>query len=213
MPTRPVSAVTSLQAASLHLWRGDRHVLRGVSFAVRAGEALHVAGPNGVGKTTLLRVVCGLLQAEEGEVLWNGTRASGGNPEFLEALAYLAHDTALKGDLTSSENLFFSVGLRRSIDGAEIAAILDELGIPDCAHLPCRVLSAGQRRRVALCRVLLSRAPLWILDEPFTNLDDASTAQITAALARHLEHGGLALIAAHQGLNLDSNFVRRLELS
>jgi heme exporter protein A len=198
---------------NLHLWRGDRHVLRGVSFSVGAGEALHVAGPNGVGKTSLLRVVCGLLHAEEGEVRWNGTPATGGTPEFLEALAYLAHDTALKGDLTSGENLQFSIGIRRSVTDAEITAMLKELGIADCADLPCRVLSAGQRRRVALCRVLLSRAPLWILDEPFTNLDDASTAQVSDTLARHLEHGGLALIAAHQGLNLRSSLVRRLELS
>jgi heme exporter protein A len=208
-----VTATARLEARNLHLWRGDRHVLRGVSFAVRAGEALHVAGPNGVGKTSLLRVVCGLLQAEEGEVLWNGTPANSGNAEFLEALSYLAHDTALKGDLTASENLRFSVGIRHGVAAAEIAAILEELDIAACADLPCRVLSAGQRRRVGLCRVLLSRAPLWMLDEPFTNLDDTSTAQITATLARHLEHGGLALIAAHQGLRLPNGAVRRLELS
>ena len=202
-----------LAATNLHLWRGERHVLRGVSFAIGAGEALHVTGPNGVGKTSLLRVVCGLLQPEEGEVLWDGASTSDANSEYLEALAYLAHDTALKGDLTASENLHFSVGLKRNVSPEQIAAIFVELGVADCADLPCRVLSAGQRRRVALCRVLLSAARLWVLDEPFTNLDDASTAQISDTLARHLADGGLALIAAHQGLTLRSGNVKRLELS
>ena len=202
-----------LAATNLHLWRGERHVLRGVSFAIGAGEALHVTGPNGVGKTSLLRVVCGLLQPEEGEVLWDGASTSDANSEYLEALAYLAHDTALKGDLTASENLHFSVGLKRNVGPKQIAAILVELGVADCADLPCRVLSAGQRRRVALGRVLLSAARLWVLDEPFTNLDDASTAQISDTLARHLADGGLALIVAHQGLTLRSGNVKRLELS
>ena len=202
-----------LNAINLHLWRGDRHVLRGVSFALGAGEALHVAGPNGVGKTSLLRVVCGLLSAEEGEVSWNGVPTRDANLAYLAALAYLAHDTALKGDLTAVENLHFSVGLKRSVSAQQIAAILGDLGVADCAHLPCRVLSAGQRRRVALCRVLLSEARLWILDEPFTNLDASSTAHVSETLARHLAQGGLALIAAHQGLSLHNGNVSRLELS
>lgn len=202
-----------LKATNVHLWRGERHVLRGVSFAVGAGEALHVSGPNGVGKTSLLRVACGLLHAEEGEVLWNGTPTDRANSAYLAALAYLAHDTALKGDLTAAENLRFSVGLKRRIDAAQISATLRDLGVEGCANLPCRVLSAGQRRRVALCRVLLSDASLWVLDEPFTNLDSTSTAHVSETLARHLAGGGLALVAAHQGLQLPAGTVTRLELT
>lgn len=202
-----------LKAANLQLWRGERHVLRGVSFEIGAGEALHVSGPNGVGKTSLLRVICGLLQAEEGEVSWNGVPTGAANSAYLQALAYLAHDTALKGDLTAIENLRFSVGLKRRLADSDAHAMLDELGIGSCAHLPCRVLSAGQRRRVALCRVLLSDARFWVLDEPFTNLDTASSAHVAQALGRHLEAGGLALIAAHQGLNLPERALRRLELT
>ena len=200
-----------LKGANLHLWRGERHVLRGVSFELAAGEALHVSGPNGVGKTSLLRVVCGLLQAEEGEVYWNGQPTRVANSVYLEALAYLSHDTALKGDLTAIENLRFSVGLRRSVTENDAHRVLTDLGVEECAQLPCRVLSAGQRRRVALCRILLSDARLWVLDEPFTNLDAASSAHVADTLAQHLERGGLALIAAHQGLNLRT--VRRLELT
>jgi heme exporter protein A len=201
-----------LRGSNLQLWRGERHVLRGVSFELASGEALHVSGPNGVGKTSLLRVVCGLLEAEEGEVYWNDVPTRAANSDFLGALAYLSHDTALKGDLTASENLRFSAGLKRRVSEDDARAVLDELGVASCAQLPCRVLSAGQRRRVALCRILLSDARLWVLDEPFTNLDTASSAHVAGTLDQHLERGGLALIAAHQGLNLRERSVRRLEL-
>ena len=202
-----------LRASNLHLWRGERHVLRGVSFAIAGGEALHVSGPNGVGKTSLLRVVCGLLEAEEGEVYWNEVPTRAANSAYLEALAYLSHDTALKGDLTAIENLRFSVGLKRRLADDDARRVLDELGVEACAQLPCRVLSAGQRRRVALGRILLSGARLWVLDEPYTNLDTASSGHVAQTLDQHLERGGLALIAAHQGLNLRQRAVRQLELS
>ncbi len=188
-------------------------MLRGVSFEIGAGEALHVSGPNGVGKTSLLRVVCGLLRAEEGEVYWNDVLTSAANSAYLDALAYLAHDTALKGDLTAIENLRFSVGLKRQVAGDDVRSVLAGLGVESCAHLPCRVLSAGQRRRVALGRVMLSDARLWVLDEPFTNLDAASSAHVAQTLGQHLDRGGLALIAAHQGLDVRAGSVRRLELA
>src|SRR5262249_7788079 len=190
----------------------ERHVLRGVSCSISAGEALHVYGANGSGKTTLLRVICGLLQAEEGEVRWQGGSIHEANSAYHADIAYLAHDTALKGDLTAVENLRYSVGLKRSLSDEEIRAMLVTLGVGECAHLPARVLSAGQRRRVALCRVLLSRARLWVLDEPFTNLDAASSEQISSALQAHLNEGGLALVAAHQGLEVRSGRLSMLAL-
>jgi heme exporter protein A len=201
-----------LSASNLQLWRGERHVLRGVSCSISAGEALHVYGPNGCGKTTLLRVICGLLRAEEGEVRWQGVSIHEANSIYHADIAYLAHDTALKGDLTPVENLRYSVGLKRSLSDAEILAMLTDLGVGECAQLPSRVLSAGQRRRVALCRVLLARARFWVLDEPFTNLDATSSEQIASALATHLNNGGLALVAAHQGLELRSGRVSQLAL-
>lgn len=208
-----MTSTPSLSATNLHLWRGDRHVLRGVSLAVNPGEALHVWGPNGAGKTTLLRVLCGLLHAEEGEVRWNGTPTRDPQSHFLRALAYLAHDTALKADLTAVENLRFSVGMKVSVEESRLRAMLAELGVDGCADLPCRVLSAGQKRRVALCRVLLSDASLWVLDEPLTNLDAVSSERVSDALAAHLARGGLAVIAAHQGLSLRSGTVTQLGLS
>lgn len=203
----------ALAAANVHLWRGEKHVLRGVSFALRAGEALHVWGPNGAGKTTLLRVVCGLSQPEEGaQILWNGLPAHAPESSFLASLAYLAHDTALKGDLTALENLRFGIGLKRAITDREIKDLIEELDVGQAADLPCRVLSAGQRRRVALARVLLSNAPLWVLDEPFTNLDAAGCERATEAIQDHLNRGGLALIAAHQALQFRHGHVTRLGL-
>jgi len=197
----------------LQLWRGERHVLRGVSLSIRPGEALHVWGPNGAGKTSLLRVICGLLHAEEGEVTWNGISIQEEESRYLEYLSYLSHDTALKGDLTTLENLQFSVGMRRDVEQSELLEMLEELEIGHCADLPCRVLSAGQKRRVALARVLLSRSGLWVLDEPFTNLDAASSDRVSQLLADHLERGGLALIAAHQSLDLRAGTVTRLGLT
>lgn len=199
-------------ARNVHLWRGERHVLRGISFEIHRGEALHVWGPNGAGKTSLLRVVCGLLHPEEGEVRWNGSPIGAANSEYLAELTYLAHDTALKGDLSAIENLRYSVGLKIAVDDQQIESMLTDLGVQECARLPCRVLSAGQRRRVALGRVLLARARFWVLDEPFTNLDAASSAYVSTAIARHLDSGGLALIAAHQGLQLQSGVVNQLGL-
>jgi heme exporter protein A len=208
-----VTPPPALRARNLHAWRGDRHVLRGVSFAIQSGEALHVSGPNGSGKTTLLRVICGLLHAEEGEVYWRDVPTRENNGEFVSSLAYLAHDTALKGDLTALENLRFGVGLTRAVTDSALREMLGDLGVADCADLPCRVLSAGQRRRVSLCRVLLTQANFWVLDEPFTNLDAASTQRISDALSAHLRSGGLAIVAAHQGLALNGGVVTRLALT
>lgn len=202
-----------LAGSGIHLWRGERHVLRNVSFAVGEGTALHVRGPNGAGKTSFLRVVCGLLYPEEGSVTWNGKEARAGDSGFLDNLAYLGHEPALKGDLTAAENLRFDIGLRRAVDERQLLSTLRAFGVEECANLPCRVLSAGQRRRVALSRVLLSGAKLWVLDEPFTNLDTASCDRIAEALSVHLQGGGLALVAAHQGLNLRAGNVEALELS
>jgi heme exporter protein A len=200
-----------LSIDKVHVWRGERHVLRGVSLQLRPGEMLHVRGPNGTGKTTLLRVASGLLRPEQGEVTWLGKSIGTVRADYQAALAYAAHEPALKGDLTALENLRFSVGLKRRVTAAELRASLERTGVAACAELPARVLSAGQRRRVTMARVLAMQAPLWLLDEPFTNLDAAGSGLVTALLQEHVRGGGLALIVAHQELTLDCS-VRRLEL-
>jgi heme exporter protein A len=202
-----------LTANNLHLWRGDRHVLKGIGFELSPGEFLHVSGPNGTGKTTLLRVVCGLAQPEEGAVHWCGESIAALGSSYFEEVAYVAHDAGLKGDLTSRENLSFAARLRCTMTPADIDLALAALNVVECADLPARALSAGQRRRVALGRLLLSQAPVWILDEPLTNLDTAGAALVLDLLERHLKSGGLALVATHGVLTMRGGKSARLMLS
>ena len=187
-------------------------MLQGVTLQLRAGELLHVWGPNGAGKSTLLRVVCGLLRPEQGSVLWAGRSIADDPVAYHLALAYASHEPALKADLTALENLRFAVGLKRRVADTELRSALGETGVAACADLPARVLSAGQRRRVALARVLVVRADLWLLDEPYTNLDASGAQLLSSLLERHLAAGGSALIVAHQELVLRGP-VRRLELA
>ena len=204
---------TLLEAREINCWRGERHILRDVSFAVRAGEFLKLTGPNGVGKTTLIRIVCGLLPPESGTVHWRNRRVSSSNDEFHVEMAYLGHLNSLKADLTARENLRYLAGLRQSLSDAEIDAALDRVGILSRGDLAARSLSAGQKRRLALARLLLADASLWILDEPVTNLDTAGIELVETLITEHVERGGLALSAAHQRLLDEAPFLRRLELS
>jgi heme exporter protein A len=205
------TAVDGLSVEKVHVWRGDRHVLKGVSLSLRPHELLHVRGPNGAGKTTLLRVVCGLLRPEQGLVSWRGRSISSARAEYQAALAYGSHEPALKGDLTALENLRFAVGLKRRVTPVELRASLERTGVAACADLPARVLSAGQRRRVAMARVLAMSASLWLLDEPFTNLDAAGGELISGLLRSHVEQGGAAMVVAHHDLKIDVN-MHRLDL-
>ena len=201
-----------LSVDKVHVWRGDRHVLQGVSTQVRPGELLHVSGPNGTGKTTLLRVVSGLLRPEQGSVTWGGQSIVSHRTDYQAALAYAAHEPALKGDLTALENLRFSVGLKRRSSAAELRGALERTGVTACADLPARVLSAGQRRRVSLARVIAMQASVWLLDEPYANLDAAGSELVSGLLQAHVAAGGLALVVAHRELTLACK-VRRLELN
>jgi heme exporter protein A len=201
-----------LEARSIHLWRGDRHLLRGVDFEVRSGELLQVVGPNGIGKSSLLRILCNLLPAESGEVLWKGSSVLRQQSEFSQSLAYLAHLNALKNDLTAIENLRFSLALRNSCTKDKILSAMNALGLQACQELPIRSLSAGQKRRLALARVSLSGATLWILDEPTTNLDTAGVAVVESLMRQHLDDGGAIIAAAHQRLLADHPRTRTLEL-
>lgn len=199
-----------LEVRNLHLWRGEHHLLRGISFGLSAGQLLQVNGPNGVGKTSLLRVIAQLLPAESGDMSWNGADA---RRALRQQLVYLGHSSALKLDLTALENLQFSIGLQRSVRRDECVQALHTLAIPQCVDLPARVLSAGQRRRVALARLLMTQQPVWVLDEPITNLDVAGIALVEALLSRHLDHGGLILVAAHQPLLSTHAGTRQLHLN
>ena len=201
-----------LSVSGLHLWRGDRHVLRGVSFAANPGQCVLLTGKNGAGKTTLLRAIAGLLDPEEGEVSWRGAPARKTRDEFHGELAYLGHEPPLKGDLSARENLRFSIGIRRDVTREEIDAALARTGATDFADRSTRMLSAGQRRRVALAGVLLTGAVLWLLDEPTTNLDADGQRLVASLIEEQIGRGGIVVAAVHHALTISAGEVVGLDL-
>lgn len=196
----------------IDFWRGDRQVLAGVSLEMLGGECVHVLGPNGAGKSTLLRIVTGLLTAEQGTVGWGGKATRLQHDDFCAASCYLAHNDGLKPEFTARENLAFDAGLRRIVRDEEIADALSQVGLSHAHDQLVGTMSAGQRRRLAMARVMLAAAPLWVLDEPYTNLDSGGSALVAALIGRHLDAGGGALIAAHQPPPIPHHVPRRLEL-
>jgi heme exporter protein A len=196
--------MSELVAENLHLWRGEQHVLRGVSFALSRGQCLQIMGANGSGKTTLLRALCGLVPLEEGQVRWRGAVVMYSSPTLHTELGYLGHDNGLKPELTALENLRFATQLRRRVHDGEIHAALERTGVAECSGSLLRRLSAGQRRRVALARIVLSETALWVLDEPAANLDPRGQTLVTELLAAHLTRGGMAVVATHQPLGLSA---------
>ncbi len=206
------SARCRLRVDAVHVWRGDRHVLRDLSFEVRDAELLHVVGRNGTGKTTLLRTVAGLVTPEQGEVWWFDRSTQRRRDEFHSVISYLAHEPALKADLTALENLRFAIAPRRPISMQEAQELLGMAGASKLAHLPVKVLSAGQKRRLALARAVGARSALWLLDEPFSNLDADGVGWVNSLLRDHRARGGAAIVVAHEE-RLAQDDVRGLELS
>ena len=189
-------------ARGLACVRGERSVFAGVGFAVAPGGALLLTGPNGSGKSSLLRLLAGLLAPAAGTITWHGAPVDD-DPEAHHArLRYVGHLDAVKPVLTVAENLTFWAGLLGSPDGASEAAkrALDRLGIGHLADVPAQLLSAGQRRRLGLARLVAAPAPLWLLDEPTVTLDSASVAIVETMIAEHRAAGGLAVVATHAGL-------------
>ena len=192
-----------LSADNLTLIRGERCLFEGLGFSLGSGELLLLEGRNGCGKTSLMRAIAGMLSLESGEVLWNDVAVLKQRQTFHGALVWLAHRTGLKGDLNMVENLQFEAALRAQShrDHEEVFA---RLGIERLRRLPLRSLSAGQQRRVALARMLLADVPLWLMDEPFTNLDREGRALVMQLVEEHLAGGGLCVMAAHQDVEISA---------
>jgi len=201
-----------LAGEGLELWRGELRLFSGVTFELRAGELLHIVGPNGCGKTSLLRVICGLTLPETGEVYWRSKKLQRNRADFHASTCYLGHRESLKADLTAEENLVFQLGLRAWLSQADLHAALDKVGLTKKRSVPARSLSAGQKRRVSLARAHASGAKLWVLDEPYTNLDVAGRELVDQMMSEHLERGGLVLLVAHQAHGVAGGVTRRLEL-
>lgn len=199
-----------LNAEKLSLWRGELCLFDELSFSVAAGEVMQVRGANGAGKTTLLRVLAGLTRAESGQLSWAGEAITAQRGEFGRALAYCGHQTGLKEDLSLRANLSFAARVA-GLGGEPWLPLLAELALSDSADRLVRHLSAGQQRRGALARVLMLPAQLWIMDEPFTNLDAQGRELLEHRLDQHLAGDGLAVIAAHHDLR-ERGGLRTLEL-
>lgn len=191
-----MQTVPRLEARTVAAFRGERLILRDLSFTVAAGEALLLLGPNGSGKSTLLRLLAGLKRPDAGALLWDGVDALADLAAHAGRVAYLGHLDAIKAGLTVAENLAFVAGRQ------PVTPALAALGLAGMADLPARMLSAGQRRRLALARLPLSPATLWLLDEPTLGLDTASLGRLGALLATHRAGGGMVVAATHLDLPL-----------
>lgn len=194
--------------------RHGRVLLRDVSFALQPGQLLVLKGRNGAGKSTLLRSLAGLLPWRAGTLAWAGQTVQAADAQYQQQLAYLGHQPGMSDALTGLENLEFALALQgQRWDAVQAAATLRRLDLQEVAARPFARLSQGQRRRLALARVLLSRRPLWLLDEPDNALDAEGSELLGSILETHLAAGGLAVVATHRGLALPAGRARTLELS
>lgn len=188
-----------LSAHHLRCSRGDRTLFADLSLSLAPGRWLQVGGLNGAGKTTLLRTLVGLNPPDDGEVRWNGTPIRAAGEDFRRACLYLGHHAAVKDELSPVENLRQACAIDGvALDDAQAGDALRRIGLRGRGHLPTRVLSAGQKRRVLLARLLVRPATLWVLDEPFAALDADAVALMGELIGAHLAQGGLAILTSHQ---------------
>ena len=202
-----------LQVNDLFCERGDRRLLNGLSFTLEAGQLLHVRGANGAGKTSLLRIIAGLLLPTQGEICWQGKAVRQQREEYHRDLLYLGHLDGVKGDLSSLENL----RIDNVLQGAKAAEremldALTKIGLKGFEDVLTKQLSQGQHRRVGLCRLLLSKARLWVLDEPFNALDVKAVELLIGLIEAHLDRGGMALLTTHQDVPLAGERIREITL-
>jgi len=202
-----------LEVQGLAAERGERRLFSGLEFAVNPGEMLYVSGANGSGKTTLLRMLCGLVLPEEGQVLWNGEDIRSQREAFHQQLCYFGHQHAIKEELSGLENLQLVAGLAGHALSEDAAlTALEKIGLGGYDDLPSKVLSQGQKRRVALARLLITPAQLWVLDEPFTALDTAAIDNLRATLRDHLAQQGMIVLTTHQEVIIDNAVVKQIRM-
>lgn len=203
-----------LEVDGLACERGDHRLFSGLSFTLSAGELMQVQGENGSGKTTLLRTLCGFVQPAQGKVLWGGQDINEWDDVYHAQMCYLGHLNAIKDELSALENLQMTAGLAGfRVSEQEAVTVLRRMGLRRKEHLPVRVLSQGQRRRVALSRLLIGDAKMWILDEPLTALDVGAVGLMQELIGEHLSNGGMTIFTTHQPLQVAGVQTRQLALS
>ncbi len=202
-----------LTVSKLSCVRGDRTLFLNLSFRLETGQLLHIKGANGSGKTTLLRAICGLFLPQQGEILWGNKNTRSLDEDYRGEFLYLGHLNGIKDDLDAVENLKVTTRLSRSDTNEEqIWNALGKMGLAGFEELPTKMLSQGQKKRVALTRLLLDSAPLWILDEPFVALDTDAVELLQSVITNKLQHGGMVLLTTHQEVALAAGDIRQLQL-
>lgn len=203
-----------LEVRNLACSRGDHRLFSGLGFALYPGQILQIQGENGSGKTSLLRTLCGFIQPDEGKIAWCGEDVRDLGEDYYAQMLYLGHLNAIKDELNALENLRISAGLSGTeLNEAEAVSALRRMGLKGRERLPTKVLSQGQRRRVALARLLVGRARLWVLDEPLTALDVGAVALIGDLIGEHLARQGMVIFTTHQPLVVAGMEMRSLSLS
>lgn len=203
-----------LEADNLECVRGDRRLFKGVGFGLGPGELLYLQGKNGAGKTSLLRMLIGLLPPEDGEIRWKGEDTRKLGEDFRADLCYLGHQNAIKEELTPLENLMAAARLaEETLSEDDAIDALEQVGLAGREDLACKYLSQGQKRRVALARLVKEKRQLWVLDEPFVALDVLAVEWLAGVIGAHLQRGGLCVMTTHQPVDIPAGAIKELRLS
>jgi heme exporter protein A len=202
-----------LEVRDLECVRGDHRLFKGLNFTLQAGELLHLRGSNGSGKTSLLRTICGLMMPADGQVLWQGKNIRSVREDYFKDLIYLGHMGAIKGELTAYENLRLACHLAGLPAGEDnLLRALALMGLAGREDLPTKVLSAGQKRRVALAKLVAQKAKLWVLDEPFNALDVAAVDLLKQLIADQVRANGMVILTTHQEVEINTGKIRHINL-